>query len=421
MREKFSAQDLKSIGMLADAMVSDGYVEGGDTDLTVQDVLHTPDLSRFVPEAVSWIIREALEPELVITNTLFHKLRLKAGRSIEIGSIGAIEAAIIPEGQEYPERTPQLDGGDMVAATISKKGLKLMITEEAISDSLFDVISLFLRQAGLALGRLKENLSYQLINEMGQTVYDNAVPANSENGICTGRDITGAQNGTMTAHDLFDMYAYLHTRGFMPDTCIMHPMAWKLFAHDPITREILLSGGVVQSRQLPQGTYAKAWGTGHGGQGARTTATGGELSGANPWTTTLNPLTNSFHIAPKFLPTGLNVIVTPHARYTAAGGKAGTAAAGMPTTDFVMAQSSLCGLLLEKEAAGTEEWADPSRDIRALKIRERYGHAMLEQGKSIGVARDVVIGPHYNFENVNSTSLNPLQDGLDGATTFASL
>ena len=55
---------------------------------------------------------------------------------------------------------------------------------------------------------------------MGQTVFDNAAPAQSEFGVCTGRNIAGAQNGSMTLNDLLDIYAYLWMRGFMPDTLI---------------------------------------------------------------------------------------------------------------------------------------------------------------------------------------------------------
>ena len=59
------------------------------------------------------------------------------------------------------------------------------------------------------------------------TVFDNASPTTTadpnEYGTTTGRDITGAFNGSMTLNDIFDMYAFMAMRGFIPDTLIMHP------------------------------------------------------------------------------------------------------------------------------------------------------------------------------------------------------
>ena len=63
---------------------------------------------------------------------------------------------------------------------------------------------------------------------MGITVMDNASPTAvadpTEYGSLTGRDITGAFNGSMTLNDLFDLYAWLVMRGFTPNTLILHPL-----------------------------------------------------------------------------------------------------------------------------------------------------------------------------------------------------
>ncbi len=45
-----------------------------------------------------------------------------------------------------------------------------------------------------------------------------------EYGVLSGRDITGAFNGSMTLNDIFDLYAWLSMRGFTPDTLILHPL-----------------------------------------------------------------------------------------------------------------------------------------------------------------------------------------------------
>jgi hypothetical protein len=46
-------------------------------------------------------------------------------------------------------------------------------------------------------------------------------------------------------------------------------------------------------------------------------------------------------------------------------------------------------------------------------MREAYGFAILEQGKAIAKASNVVIARNYNFENANSQTLSTLN--LSGA------
>jgi hypothetical protein len=40
-----------------------------------------------------------------------------------------------------------------------------------------------------------------------------------------------------------------------------------------------------------------------------------------------------------------------------------------------------------------------------MKIRERWGMQLLEQGKGVAIARNVVIARNYVFENTNSVTL----------------
>ncbi|MBC7345757.1 MAG: hypothetical protein H5U03_10125, partial [Clostridia bacterium] len=53
------------------------------------------------------------------------------------------------------------------------------------------------------------------------------------------------------------------------------------------------------------------------------------------------------------------------------------------------------GILLVKEDLSTEEWTDPERDIRAIKVKERYGLGVLNEGKAIAVARNIAFKLSY--------------------------
>ena len=203
-------------------------------------------------------------------------------------------------------------------------------------------------------------------------------------------------------------------------------VAWATFMTDPEMREIVMKGATLATNKLPDGSYSPGWGTSHNGMGLRTTATGAGSAtgygtgpdsvlgkiGANPWVSTLNPLAASFNIQPSYLPTPLTVLVSPYVAYTASGA---TIASGTPevsrtypTTNIIMLDSNNCAVLIQRTPVQTEEFDDPAHDIRALKIMEKWGMQLMEQGKAVAKASEVVIARNYVFENSNVTALQPI-------------
>ena len=101
------------------------------------------------------------------------------------------------------------------------------------------------------------------------------------------------------------------------------------------------------------------------------------------------------------------MIVSPHVKYAAGAtsGTGNTADSSVYVTDVIMADSQNAGLLMTKEGISVDEWKDPDVDIHAMKIKERWGMALLAQGKGVGIAKDVVIKDNYVFDNVNQQTL----------------
>lgn len=375
-----------------------------DERLLIQDLVTTEDLKPFIPKVVKRIVVEALEPNLLIVPNLFTEVNIPTGQMVEIGSIGSVTAGKVSQGGIYPQTNITTDTeGAAVQITVSKYGCAVNISDEAINESQFDVVTLWLRAAGAALARLKESLAIRLVNDMGVTVFDNADPTNSELGVLTGRDISGAQNGTMTLNDLFDLWAHSAIRGFAPDTLIMSPLAWKVFAVDPQLREIVLKGATLATRRMPLG-QTPGWGDifNPAGLGLRYKAEGDE-DGLSAYKTTLTPVNSTLNIPPNYLPSPIKVLVSHLVPFTApsvVGGKA--------ITNIIMADSQRCGILVTKESATPEEADIFERDIHQVKIYERYGMGVFDQGKGIVVARNVIVDRNYIFDNVNSRALNPL-------------
>lgn len=394
----------KFLREVTDAFLNNGQVEDGRR-VKVKDLLMSTDASIFIPKVISQVVKEAVEPVLVITN-LFQTIRLATGRSIEFPAVGALTAEDIPEGQAYPERQLQVGSGNVVMINVVKSGLLVRITEEMIEDSQWDVIGLHLRAAGRALARHKESKASSLFANFGYKVFDNVEPNTSVIGATIGRAINGAFNGTPHLNDFFDMIAYLINSGFTPNTIMMHPLAWLMVAKDPILRELAM----MSNNNYWGGIYS-----GSVGQTGWDDAMNLKYKTQAP-----NLSTTQTAIPTGTFPVPLKVLVSPYIRFVPKGATVtkqsdGTVATSTlvtdgagkslyPLTDIYILDDTETGVIVQKDDVSTEEFNDPLRDIRSMKIRERYGLGLLAQGKAVVVARNIAIGLNYEFKNVNQVT-----------------
>jgi hypothetical protein len=342
-----------------------------------------------MPKVISNIVKEAQEPLLVGTSIL-QRINYSYGQTITFPAVGALQAADIAEGMEYPERSLQM-GGSTVTASIGKSGVAVKVTDEMIRYSQFDVIGMHLRAAGRALARHKEVKIFNHVRAMGVPVFDNVTPTSSLKGVTTGRDLLGAPNGSVTMDDIFDAYAQIITQGFFPNTLLMHPLTWVMFIKDATLRAFVLQngGGAFFAGHTGNPAGRAPWdSSGQGGLGVSggqtitpANATGGQAA------STLNAYPQTINSGPE-LPGYLNipfrVIVSPFVPYDPR----------RKLTDIYMFDSSELGVLIVDEDITTEEFDDPKVDIKKIKLRERYGIGILNEGKAIAVLKNVHVVPN---------------------------
>jgi hypothetical protein len=370
-------------------------VLGNGARMELNDALSVPNAPMLLPKVISNIVKEAQEPLLVGTS-LLQRINFSFGQTITFPAVGALQAADIAEGMEYPERSLQM-GGATVTASIGKSGLAVKVTDEMIRYSQFDVIGMHLRAAGRALARHKEVKIFNHIRALGVTVFDNVTPSSSVLGVTTGRDLSGAGNGSVTMDDLFDAYAQVISQGFFPNTLLMHPLTWVMFVKDATLRSFVLANG--------GGTFFANW-TGNpagrapwdnssqGGLGVSSgqnllpgqTATGGTAPHGQEASTLLeHPQTlNSAPNLPGYFNVPFRIIVSPFVPYDPR----------RKLTDIYMFDSSELGVLIVDEEVTTEEFDDPRVDIRKIKLRERYGIGILNEGKGIATLKNVHVVPN---------------------------
>ena len=376
------------------AFRNNGALADGST-LKLTDTLNTAGASMLLPQVMTNIVREAVEP-LLVGASLLQRINYKAGLQLTFPAVGAMRADDIAEGQEYPEQQLQM-GGATAVATIGKSGLAFKITEEMIRYSQYDVIGMHLQAAGRSLARHKEEKIFKHIRASGVTVFDNVTPANSLNGVTTGRDLAGNANGSVTADDIFDTFAQISTQGFPANTILVHPLTWVMFVKDPTMRAFALANGAGSffGQHTGSATGGNPWAAsslgGMGPSGGQSiipgqTSNGGvSPSGQTPsLLTAYNQTINSAPVLPGYLNIPFRVVVSPFVPYDAR----------RKLTDIYMFDSNELGALVVDEDVTVEEFNDPRVDIRKVKLRERYGLAILNEGLAIGVMRNVHVVPN---------------------------
>lgn len=347
-------------------------------ELLKDNVFTSTDLPLMMPRVIEQQVREAIYPALNLT-PLFQTIRFPGrGTQLTFPSTGGTYAADVAEGEEYPAR--KLEMGGNVTATIGKSGLAVQVTEEAVRYSLFDVIGLHLRAAGRALAMHKENKAFAAIDENATALLDNTTTAVKST---TGRDAAGNHNGTLTVYDFLYAWSTLYnTNGYVPNTIIMNPFGWLVFAQDPLMRQFFMNNGAGRLLQLPQGAPGRAtqWNVGglHNSQNV----------------TDPKAIATSFTAPPELWPGNIQVIVSPFVGYNATS----------KTTDIYLCDSNEIGVLVEDEGLTMEEWDEPARDIRHMKFRERYGFATLNNSRAIGRIKGVSIARGYDFADKISIS-----------------
>lgn len=340
-----------------------------------------------VPEVLIEVARENIEP-LQTLSRLFDVIPYRPEIKILYGGLGGeINAKFIGEGQEYPESTLQF-GGQAQSVSIGKYGTSFKLTEEMIKYSAWDIIGMHLRACIQGLARLKEAKCAEFITESGIRIFDNNEPSLSVLGTTTGRNAAGAANGTITHDDIFDMFGVLMARGFMPNLLIVHPLTWVMFMKDPMLRHIALAGNGSQF-----------WGQYSGSPVVRNPFNPDPInqpSGAtnvfpqSPVTTgsptsayTYAPQMTAAPVIPSYMSPFPFTVIPSYAVYC-----------NMKTkrTDLILAQAGEIGAILQEGGVEIDDWTDFARDIRKLKVKERWSLVIYHDGQAIGTARNITIG-----------------------------
>lgn len=359
--------------------------------ISLKDVLNNGDLSRLVPVAISEIVREAAEP-LLIAKQLFTTINQKEGIYLQMPAIGALDTIEeVAPGQEYGTEEITLGGGAAIRIDIRKYGIKLALTEEMVEQSQWDVIGLWLKAAGKAFARKKNRVCFNLFDGQALTLVDNANPAKS----VLGRRLSGmgfdgsgniVANNSFSAEDFFDIYASMLQEGFAPNTIVVHPLTWAIWMKDPILRAFCWqngSGPMFNAYDL-QGVKRDEFFNGLG------MSKGGPRPGENmPVDFKGKP------VLPPYLNVPFTVMVSPQVHFDPVN----------KLTNMYFVDTENSGAIIEAESINHHQWVDPERDIQMIRLREKYACVMLNEGRGVGVVKNIPLVPN-RVANFGATNAN---------------
>lgn len=331
-------------------------------DFSVHEYLSTADATAFFPRVVSSQMLEAGEPVLCIVPLLNQVRITTTANTIDYYAMGALQAHEVGEGMEFPEEKAVWAKAARTAK-VSKKGLRVPITQELLDDNLFDVMGMYIRTAGRAMARYKEKLAVKRFLEVATD--SGSVILDGDLGALTGRGADGALNGSLDGRDLLKVFAEMLATGRTPTDVIMHPLAWTIFAEDPIIKSLSWYSRV--PGPAPKNSYNHA-----------TIANGTPADGF--YSAFLN----------NTMPFGINVITSPYVPFTAA-------ANGNPAKcDLFVVDRNDLGVVTIREDLTTDQWNDPTRDIVAMKVKERYDITILDtDGMNVAAVKNIKLVRNY--------------------------
>lgn len=338
---------------------------------SIQESLMSTDTIKLIPKVIEGQLREAAEPEYLATRFM-NTIHVEGGTSsvYVIPVVGELRASEVSEGGRYNEDSVDfntLENGTL-EVRVKKIGLKVSITEEAISDSSWDIYGINVRKMGQAMARYKEEWCFNSFSNHGHVIFDNNLREQLPEAGTTGRAQDGSFNDTLSIEDFLDLVLALMANDMTPTDIIMHPLTWVIFA-----RNSMIGNGMTYGAFGAQ--HVHPWGATQGTPGFA-----GLAADEGPQQFIMRP-----EQVQNRLPMPLTMNFSPFVNFDKVNKK----------FDMYCVDRANVGVIVEKEGLSTDNWTDPERDIRLLKVKERYGVGILNNGRGITVARNLAVAPTY--------------------------
>lgn len=351
------------------SLFANGFEDSGEV-MTVRDSLNVPNNGLLIKRAIEELIIAPSMPDLIGEQLIRTTYMLNSPTNISFRTLGAVTAVDfeIAEGAEYPEVGVGMAGSSSMQLTFAKFGCKFKISEELLQQSNWNLIGYQVQQVVNAMRRFRDRKIFEVLFMRGTVVFDNLNPNASLIGRTSGRDATGAGNGSLTNEDLIDMYATVTRKGYTPTVILCHPLHWAVFAKDPVIRESgMLKGDL--------------------GQWIKKTYNDPEVKAPDNLMSDISRSSNGLpkeqsHLLPTYNPlasSGLSIVTSPLVYID------DTQRVG----DIIMLDPNNSAMLAIGEMLNITEWDEERNDMKVIKFKERWALSVVDNGEGIAVARGI--------------------------------
>lgn len=390
-------EEVKQLRRFDTILRANGFDPETQRHISMKDALDIQNAAFMIPRVMTQIVQEGIEP-LLIGTSLLQKIDYVPGMQTVFPAIEPLRAEEVGDTMGLPIYNINVAGAATYGTTVKRHGLMLKIAKRYVEESTYPWVNMWLRLAGNALARHKEEYIFSFITSLGQVIFDNSTAGRTTGasvqpvkGSTTGRNVKGQFNGSMTVDDIFDMYAQLLLNGFIPDTMLVHPMAWLMWVKDPVLREFAIQAGggsffanwtgnvAVQSNMF-YNFGGMGYGTGQSGQYTNGQLTGGQIStqAGIPQQMTSAPT------IPNYLGLPFRILVSPFMNFDPIN----------RLTNILMFNSKNLGALIVDEEAHVKSFEDNRYGINEMAIEETYGFGILNEGLAIGTALNIKVRPN---------------------------
>lgn len=375
----------------------------------MQDTLALPNASIVIPHVMTQFVKQGVEPMLIGTR-LLQRIQYQPGLQIQFPAIGALYAEDAAPGSSLPEFTPDMGGQATNEIKVGRSGLAIKLFEDIMRWSQYNLVQFWLRLAGQALARHKEEKIFRYITAVGTVAFDNTTRTNGLTGAYTsGRNNDGTLNGSITMDDLMQMYTIGLQQGFIMDTILIHPLTWLMWLRDPVLRTFQLQYGggtwwnMWQGDPRNRNDLASFPPLGEGSGQHVNPPTGAQDAPAATPVADWDQRLTSTPKPPSYLGLAFNIIPSPFVPFDTTNN----------TADLIMFNSQNLGALIVDRDPRVVEWTDPLLALRKIQIEETYGLAIYNEGQGIVVAKDVKVAANkIPDDNIYVTGSVTLPSGL---------
>jgi HK97 family phage major capsid protein len=224
--------------------------------VTVRETLMTGDIVKMIPKVIEGKLREAAEPEYLATRFM-KTVQVNDGSSAVyvIPIVGEVVAHEVTEGGRYQEE--KVDFSTLENGTfeirVKKIGVKVSITEEAVTDGAWDILGINIAKMGRAMARYKEEWCLNEFSTHGHIIFDNALRSQMPEAGTSGRAADGSYNDTLSTEDFIDLVLAMMGNDRVPTDVIMHPLTWVIFARNSMIGNGLTYGAFGGQMMHPWG------------------------------------------------------------------------------------------------------------------------------------------------------------------------